>query len=183
MLTQVSKFDSSYLRSWSLLLFASCDSSRRDKRQTVLFHFISNYRNINHKSLYSLGAGFTARSVCSCIMLPITIVKTRMEYNKVLNDTIYHTCKNVLTMNKKGLFSGLIPTILRDAPNSGLYICIYHSIKPHIMQLREDNEFIPITFLNLLTGIIAGITSTFLTHPFDMIKTQMQINGIYEGNG
>ena len=128
------------------------------------------HRNINHKSLYSLGAGFTARSVCSAIMLPVTIVKTRMEYNKVVNDTIYHTCKNVLTVNKKGLFSGLIPTILRDAPNSGLYICIYHTIKPHIMQLRENNES---------TGITAGITSTFITHPFDMIKTQMQINGRY----
>ena len=137
------------------------------------------HRNINHKSLYSLGAGFTARSVCSAIMLPVTIVKTRMEYNKVVNDTIYHTCKNVLTVNKKGLFSGLIPTILRDAPNSGLYICIYHTIKPHIMQLRENNDSIPVTLLNLLTGITAGITSTFITHPFDMIKTQMQINGRY----
>lgn len=34
-------------------------------------------RNINHKSLYSLAAGFTARSICSVIMLPVTMIKTR----------------------------------------------------------------------------------------------------------
>ncbi|KAK8806841.1 hypothetical protein WA588_005641, partial [Blastocystis sp. NMH] len=132
--------------------------------------------NINHKSLYSLGSGFVARSICSTIMLPITIVKTRMEYNKAANDTILHTCKNILKVNRSGLFSGLIPTILRDAPNSGLYICIYHTIKPHIMKLNTDNNSVPVTLLTLLTGITAGITSTFITHPFDMIKTQMQIN-------
>lgn len=36
-------------------------------------------RNINHKSLYSLAAGFTARSICSVIMLPVTMIKTRYE--------------------------------------------------------------------------------------------------------
>lgn len=142
--------------------------------------------NINHKSLYSLGAGFCARSICSSIMLPVTLVKTRytlfflliarMEYDKVANDTIFHTCKNVMKQNKWGLFSGLIPTILRDAPNSGLYICIYHTIKPHIMQIHDTHQGVPITLLNLTTGITAGISATFLTHPFDMIKTQMQIN-------
>lgn len=101
---------------------------------------------------------------------------SRMEYDKVANDTIYHTCKNVMKQNKWGLFSGLIPTILRDAPNSGLYICIYHTIKPHIMSIHDSHEKTPITLLNLTTGIIAGISATFLTHPFDMIKTQMQIN-------
>ncbi|CBK24499.2 uncharacterized protein [Blastocystis hominis] len=77
--------------------------------------------------------------------------------------------------NGRGLFSGLVPTILRDAPNSGLYICFYHTIKPSIMSLH-DTYNTPITLLNLLTGIIAGISATFLTHPFDMIKTQMQLN-------
>lgn len=99
-----------------------------------------------------------------------------MEYDKVVNDTIFHTCKNVMKQNKWGLFSGLIPTILRDAPNSGLYICIYHTIKPHIMQVHDTHQEVPITLLNLTTGITAGISATFITHPFDMIKTQMQIN-------
>ena len=99
-----------------------------------------------------------------------------MEFDKVANDTILHTCRNVLRVNKRGLFSGLIPTILRDAPNSGLYICIYHSIKPTIMGLSTENHHIPVTLLNLLTGITAGVTATFITHPFDMIKTQMQLN-------
>lgn len=142
-------------------------------------------RNINHKSLYSLGAGFCARSICSTIMLPITLVKTRypsqsmftprMEFDKTTNNTIFHTFRNVLKVNRRGLFSGLVPTILRDAPNSGLYICFYHTIKPSIMSLH-DSYNMPVTLLNLLTGIIAGISATFLTHPFDMIKTQMQLN-------
>ena len=152
---------------------------------TEFLYFIN--RNINHKSLYSLAAGFTARSICSVIMLPVTMIKTRyefnissfiysMEYDKTVNDTISHTVKNVMKVNKRGLWSGLIPTILRDAPNSGLYICLYHTIKPYIMAYH-DTLHIPFTVLNLLIGITAGMTATFITHPFDMIKTQMQING------
>lgn len=100
----------------------------------------------------------------------------RMEYDKNVNSTITRTVRNVIKENKRGLFSGLVPTILRDAPNSGLYISIYHTIKPHIMSYQDK---VPITVLNLATGITAGMTATFITHPFDMIKTQMQINSIF----
>ena len=114
-------------------------------------------------------------------MLPITIVKTRMEYNKSINNSILNTWRNIAKVSKTGLWSGLVPTILRDAPNSGLYISIYHTIKPHIMGLNKDGS-IPVTLLTLLTGITAGMTSTFITHPFDMMKTQMQINSRYISN-
>ena len=103
-----------------------------------------------------------------------------MEFDKTTNNTIFHTFRNVMKGNGRGLFSGLVPTILRDAPNSGLYICFYHTIKPSIMSLHDAYNT-PITLLNLLTGIIAGISATFLTHPFDMIKTQMQLNSADEG--
>ena len=82
--------------------------------------------NINHKSLYSLGAGFCARSVCSTIMLPITLVKTRypsavsliprMEFDKTTNNTIFHTFRNVMKGNGRGLFPALyaeLPSVLR----------------------------------------------------------------------
>lgn len=102
-----------------------------------------------------------------------------MEYDKISNNSISRTVRNVVKNNKRGLFSGLVPTILRDAPNSGLYISIYHTIKPHIMAWEEKWN-IPVTFLNLLTGITAGMTATFITHPFDMIKTQMQLNSRFK---
>ena len=102
-----------------------------------------------------------------------------MEYDKTINSSMSRTIRNVVKVNKRNLFSGLVPTILRDAPNSGLYISIYHTIKPHILSY-QDKWNVPITLLNLLTGITAGMTATFITHPFDMIKTQMQLNSIYK---
>lgn len=98
------------------------------------------------------------------------------------------------------MFQGFSATALRDAPYAGLYLAVYEKSKTSLGNLisrREENRRLEEISKNLgldligsktsdddgrgstlvvsLSGVIAGATSTLLTHPFDILKTRMQI--------
>lgn len=74
----------------------------------------------------------------------------------------------------RGLTCGLIPTLLRDAPFSGLYLMMYTSSKKAVgKDLMESPSFGP--YVRFSCGIVAGIGASLVTQPFDVIKTKMQL--------
>ena len=89
----------------------------------------------------------TARTIAGCAMIPITVLKTRFEsghfhYTKMssaLIDIYSHE-------GFRGLSCGLVPTLARDAPYSGLYLMFYTQLKQFV---ENKNQF--------FTGISPGI--------------------------
>lgn len=91
----------------------------------------------------------------------------------------------------KGLTSGLIPTLLRDAPFSGIYLMMYTSIKKCVpnqywtttttITTESDSSsttttnaaFVP--YIRFSCGILAGLGASLITQPADVIKTKMQL--------
>jgi solute carrier family 25 protein 38 len=66
----------------------------------------------------------------------------------------------------RGLTCGLLPTILRDAPFSGIYYMV-------LMELKYLNlpgfSHVGNTFIS---GVIAGSLASVLVHPADVVKTK-----------
>ena len=65
--------------------------------------------------------GMTARTIAGCAMIPITVLKTRFEsghfnYTKMSSALIDIYSHEGL----RGLSCGLVPTLARDAPYSGI---------------------------------------------------------------
>jgi len=113
----------------------------------------------------SLMIGFVSRSVACTAMIPITVVKLRTELSQ--NRVIAHKLRDIYRMEGiRGLTRGLLPTILRDAPFSGIYMMLYDYIKN-----SEWNQFDSA----LLNGIGAGLIASVVTHPADVVKTKMQL--------
>eukprot|EP00949_MAST-11_sp_MAST-11-sp1_P002024 g2024.t1 len=105
-------------------------------------------------------AGAAARAVAATLLLPITVIKTKMEGPP--STTPFRGLLGVLRNTPRAhLFSGLRYTLLRDVPFSGLYVMFYES-------LRGD-------FSPLVSGLMAGASATLITHPFDVLKTRVQI--------
>ena len=76
----------------------------------------------------SLMIGFVSRSLACTAMIPITVVKLRTELSN--NRVIAHKLGDIYRMEGfRGLTKGLLPTILRDAPFSGIYMMLYDYIK------------------------------------------------------
>jgi solute carrier family 25 protein 38 len=71
----------------------------------------------------------------------------------------------------KGLLSGWGVTILRDAPYAGLYIFFYNRFKPFVSTTVHEKNY-----CNFISGIGAGVVSTTICHPFDVIKTRVQLD-------
>ena len=74
--------------------------------------------------------GMVARSLSGCIMIPVTVIKTRFEskaYNYPRVSSAFVQIYN--KEGARGLCCGLLPTLFRDAPFSGLYLMFYTQVR------------------------------------------------------
>merc|ERR1712096_387959 len=69
----------------------------------------------------------------------------------------------------RGLVVGLVPTIARDAPYSGLYLMFYTKLK-YLVAFHDKQ------FPNFLCGLLAGALATTLVQPADVVKTHLQLD-------
>lgn len=70
-------------------------------------------------------------------LIPITVVKTRVESGVYGYSSVTGALKDIYrTEGLKGMTCGLVPTLFRDAPFSGLYLMFYTSAK----QLFSEGE-------------------------------------------
>merc|ERR1711962_791059 len=81
-------------------------------------------------ALQSMMIGCTARTFAGSVMIPFTVVKTRMESGtyqyRSVTAAITHILRNE---GVRGLARGLGPTLVRDVPFSGLYLAFYDVLK------------------------------------------------------
>merc|ERR1719367_167357 len=128
--------------------------------------------------------GMTARTIAGCAMIPITVLKTRFEsghfnYTKMSSALIDIYSHEGL----RGLSCGLVPTLARDAPYSGLYLMFYTQLKQNVsstllqvhpaLDVRNNGYLASITHFSC--GISAGLLASLVTHPADVVKTRMQL--------
>lgn len=120
-----------------------------------------------------LGAG--ARCVAGVVMLPVTVVKTRFESGKYNYVSVAGALRSVCQKEgPRALFSGLIATLLRDAPFSGIYLLFYSQAKRALPQEVSSSPSAPLA--NFSCGVLAGILASLLTQPADVVKTHVQVS-------
>uniref|UniRef100_A0A3Q3W2G7 Solute carrier family 25 member 38 n=1 Tax=Mola mola TaxID=94237 RepID=A0A3Q3W2G7_MOLML len=119
-----------------------------------------------------LGGG--ARTVAGVFMLPVTVIKTRFEcgrYNyRSVTGALCSVCR---TEGPTALFSGLMATLLRDVPFSGIYVMFYSQTKAMLPKDISMSASAPLA--NFSCGILAGILASLITQPADVVKTHVQV--------
>ncbi len=73
------------------------------------------------------------------------------------------------------LYSGLLPTIARDAPFSGIYFAAYTRLKVAFASPLVVSAVPAESVRTFGAGVCAGAVATVLTHPADVIKTRLQL--------
>ncbi|GBN72280.1 Mitochondrial glycine transporter [Araneus ventricosus] len=134
----------------------------------------TNYGSEDPSPVESICFGVLARSFAGATLLPVTVLKTRYESGVYAYNSLSEAlCKIYRLEGRKGLFSGLVPTLLRDAPFSGIYLMFYTQTKKMVpSSVRENVLNVPINFG---CGVVAGILASAITQPADVIKTKMQL--------
>lgn len=151
---------------------------------TLKSHFCPNRQPT---AMEALTFGMASRSIAAIMLIPVTVVKTRYESGvfayQNITDALRHTYFNE---GIRGLTSGLMPTLMRDVPFSGLYFMFYSQLKkyviPQVQQLQKksstNNSSAPLlpnnvlsqSFLTFLCGLNAGLMASIVTQPMDVVS-------------
>ncbi|VEN51601.1 unnamed protein product [Callosobruchus maculatus] len=109
-------------------------------------------------ALESVAMGVTARCLSSAVLIPVTVVKTRVESGVYSYNGVLSALREIYRIEGvKGMTCGLLPTLFRDAPFSGLYLMFYTQTK------------------SIIPRVIAGVLASVVTQPADVLKTKMQL--------
>jgi len=150
----------------------------------------------------AFAAGLIARSIATIIMTPISVVKTRKEWRGIEGEAkgqIFHHHKNhhrsywsnisnpfstlrsvtyiAKTEGLLSLYSGVLPTLVRDAPFSGIFFAVYTKTKGFLEEQKNElaGKILPHSSKTFFSGLFAGAIATLITHPADVLKTRLQI--------
>jgi len=119
----------------------------------------------------SLLVGAFSRTLAGCIMIPVTVVKIRAESGQYQYTSIFAALKKIQNVEGlRGLTSGLLPTLWRDVPFSGLYLMFYEKLKSLACERSRQTEMD-----KFICGIGAGVLASAVTQPADVIKTKLQL--------
>jgi len=144
----------------------------------VGIYFASLHGLRSTKRMGSVMTGVTARCIAGSIMIPFTILKVRCEAGRFSADQgLMRGLANIYSKEGVlGLTKGIVPTLVRDAPFSGLYLLFYDNLKV----ISEDfQDIIPKGSLSshFVCGLTAACLASLVTHPADVIKTRTQLDG------
>lgn len=125
-------------------------------------------------ALQAITLGVVARTITGVTMIPITVVKTRYESGVYSYGSVREAMSSIYTKEgARGLTCGLLPTLLRDAPFSGLYLMFYTQTKMRVPQCYLEANLAPAVHFTI--GVLAGLMASAVTQPFDVVKTKMQL--------
>lgn len=135
----------------------------------------------------NLATGALARASAGFIMSPVTVLKVRYESSYYAYTSLASAARDIASKEGlKGFFAGFGATAVRDAPYAGLYVLFYEKSKVKLSQwrtaLKADTSGTGLLAassssapINFVSGMVAAISATGVTNPFDAIKTRLQL--------
>ncbi|CDI81755.1 mitochondrial carrier domain-containing protein, putative [Eimeria praecox] len=120
-----------------------------------------------------------ARGAAVAIFNPISIVKTRMESSLGPGGMMQAFIQLLRNERPLDWFRGTMATICRDFPFSGLFFVVYVNLKSHMGVEADSRERVSYYALqNFGCGAVAAATASAITHPFDVLRTRLQLDGV-----
>ena len=129
-------------------------------------------------ALQSLSVGGLARVIAGTVLMPLTLIKTRWEAGGpqfgYRGAGMVRAVKTIIRLEGgRGLVLGLVPTILRDAPYSALYLMFYNKLKA--VTAGEEPGGNSGSLKHFSCGLLAGALATVIVQPADVVKTELQL--------
>ncbi|XP_026573291.1 solute carrier family 25 member 39 isoform X2 [Pseudonaja textilis] len=146
----------------------------------IYFTSYDQLRDLLHVKMNSQGhyiplvAGAVARLGAVTMISPLELIRTKMQSRQLSYQELRVCIQSAVAQDGwMSLWRGWGPTVLRDVPFSALYWCNYELIKDLLCrQFCLDEATFMISFA---AGAVSGMVAATLTLPFDVVKTQRQI--------
>ncbi|KIM45763.1 hypothetical protein M413DRAFT_440802 [Hebeloma cylindrosporum] len=123
----------------------------------------------------NLLAGATTRVAVGFVLNPFSVLKARFESNIYAYLSFSGALVSITRQGPSELLRGFLASSLRDAPYAGLFIVFYEGIKREASYLLPPTSGTDATLIHGVSAAAAGAIATLATHPFDVIKTKVQV--------
>ncbi|KAF7301236.1 Mitochondrial glycine transporter [Mycena indigotica] len=142
-------------------------SGRSETQSTSVLPKLSSQGN--------LIAGATARVAVGFLLNPFSVLKARYESNMYSYTSLSSALASIARSGPSELFRGFLASSLRDAPYAGIFVVVYEGIKKQSASAFPSHSETQSAFIHTISGASAGAIATMATHPFDVIKTKVQV--------
>ncbi|XP_061695696.1 kidney mitochondrial carrier protein 1-like isoform X3 [Syngnathoides biaculeatus] len=127
--------------------------------------------------------GGLASVTAECGTFPIDLAKTRLQVQGQVGDSKHREIRYRGTLHAivriareegvRALYSGIAPATLRQASYGTVKIGVYQSLKRLLVERPQDETMAT----NVLCGVLAGVISSTIANPTDVLKIRMQAQG------
>ena len=132
------------------------------------------YKQNSDSIVIPLTASAIARTLVSTVFCPMDVVRTKMQSERMPPSKVFQCIRmQVSAGGVWSLFLGLKPSLIRDVPFSMIYWSLLEHYRP---VLGQSLNLLPTSFtVNFIVGSLSGGLAAAVTLPFDVIKTQNQV--------
>ncbi|KAF9057307.1 solute carrier family 25 member 38 [Panaeolus papilionaceus] len=123
----------------------------------------------------NLVAGATTRVAVGFLLNPFSVLKARYESNLYAYTSLSGALVGIARQGPSELLRGFLASSLRDAPYAGLFVVFYEGIKKEMVHLVPPQSNAQASLIHSAAAASAGAIATLVTHPFDVIKTKVQV--------
>lgn len=136
----------------------------------------------------NLLSGAVARAFAGFLLMPLTILKVRYESNLYSYNSLAGAARDIYAKDRiRGFFVGYGATAVRDAPYAGLYVLFYEQFKKRLSVVYGKSKEVGggagsstmgsslAASINFSSGALASAACSFITNPFDAVKTRIQL--------
>ncbi|CAB3985859.1 solute carrier family 25 member 36-A-like [Paramuricea clavata] len=157
---------------------------------------MKSHRPTHQSALVHLAAGGVGGTAGAIVTCPLEVIKTRLQSSipvfrpavayfpgnvtfsfameKVPVGILACTKHIIKTEGMKSLFRGLGPNLVGVAPSRAIYFTAYAKTKSLLNNsglVKRDSSYV-----HMLSGLSAGVTSTTATSPIWVVKTRLQLD-------
>ncbi|KAB2037602.1 hypothetical protein ES319_D03G085700v1 [Gossypium barbadense] len=136
---------------------------------------------VSNPSLRRLISGAIAGAVSRTSVAPLETIRTHLMVGSSGSSTLEVFNDIMQTDGWKGLFRGNFVNVIRVAPSKAIELFAFDTVNKQLSPTPGEEPKIPIPS-SLVAGACAGVSSTLLTYPLELIKTRLTIEkNMYDG--
>ncbi|KAJ7959886.1 Mitochondrial carrier protein [Quillaja saponaria] len=124
-------------------------------------------------------SGVFATVACDAVFTPMDMVKQRLQLSKSAYKGVFDCAKRVMREEGLGAFyASYRTTVLMNAPFTAVHFATYEAAKRGLMEFSPDSANDESLVVHATAGAAAGALAAAITTPLDVVKTQLQCQGV-----
>jgi len=125
------------------------------------------------KSCAPFIAGVTAETASIGFFVPIDVITQRMQLHDTAGRNAFHVARDIIRHEGiSGMYRGTFLTVLKLGLGSGTWWLAYEQLKVMISAITGKPSS---SATGIAAGFLAGLLSTVITNPLDVVKTRIQL--------